>query len=118
LALARGGKQWTLAGVAQLREHARPIDQCVDALGPVAWRLQVELDLIAATDAQLKLLDDKLDELAGADPRTRLLRSFKASVRDCPKRSCSISTTRDGSRPPPRSRATRGSCPSSWRAGR
>jgi len=77
LALARGGKQWTLAGVAQLREHARPIDQCVDALDLWRGRLQVELDLIAATDAQLKLLDDKLDELAGADPRTRLLRSFK-----------------------------------------
>jgi transposase len=77
LALARGGKQWTIAGVAQLREHARPIGQCDDTLDLWRGRLQVELDLIAATDAQLKLLDDKLDELASADPRTQLLRSFK-----------------------------------------
>jgi transposase len=77
LSLAKGGKQWTIAGVAQLREHARPIDQCHDALDLWRGRLQVELDLICATDAQLKLLDDKLDELAKDDPRTQLLRTFK-----------------------------------------
>ena len=77
LALARGGKQWTIAGVAQLRQHARPIDQCGEVKDLWRGRLQVELDLIAATDAQLKLLDDKLDELAGHDARTQLLRSFK-----------------------------------------
>ncbi len=77
IALARGGKQWTIAGVAQLREHAKPIEQCVDVNDLWRGRLQVELDLIAATDAQLKLLDGKLDELSNADPRTQLLRSFK-----------------------------------------
>ncbi len=42
-------------------------------------RLQVELSrtLIAATDAQLKLFDDKLDELSKHDARTQLLRTFK-----------------------------------------
>ena len=77
LSLARGGKQWTIAGVKQLREHAKPIERCDNALDLWRGRLQVELDLIAATDAQLKLFDDKLDELAGGDPRTQLLRSFK-----------------------------------------
>jgi transposase len=77
LALARGGKQWTIAGIAQLREYARPIDRCVDMLDLWRGRLQVELDLIAATDVQLKLLDDKLDELATGDARTKLLRTFK-----------------------------------------
>ncbi|HEV7299612.1 MAG TPA: IS110 family transposase [Tepidisphaeraceae bacterium] len=77
LSLARGGKQWTLAGVAQLREHARPIAACADVMDLWRGRLAVELDLIAATDAQLKLLDDKLDELANLDARTQLLRTFK-----------------------------------------
>lgn len=77
LSLAKGGKQWTIAGVAQLREHARPIAECTDVLDLWRGRLQVELDLIEATDTQLKLLDDKLDELANADARTKLLRSFK-----------------------------------------
>ena len=77
LPLAKGGKQWTVAGVSQLREHARPIDQCDDVMHLWRGRLQVELDLITATDAQLKLLDAKLDELASADARTQLLRTFK-----------------------------------------
>lgn len=76
IALARGGKQWTIAGVAQLREYARPLERC-DVLDLWRGRLQVELDLIAATDAQLKLLDDKLDELSMQDARTQLLRTFK-----------------------------------------
>lgn len=77
IALARGGKQWTIAGVAQLRGHARPIASCADVNDLWRGRLQVELDLIAATDAQLKLLDAKLDELSDGDPRVALLRSFK-----------------------------------------
>ena len=77
IALARGGKQWTIAGVAQLRAHARPIAACADVHDLWRGRLQVELDLIAATDAQLKLLDAKLDELAADDPRVALLRTFK-----------------------------------------
>jgi transposase len=77
LSLAKGGKQWTIAGMAQLREQAKPIADCADINDLWRGRLAVELDLIAATDAQLKLLDDKLDELAKDDPRTRLLRTFK-----------------------------------------
>lgn len=76
IALAKGGKQWTIAGVAQLREHARPLDRC-DADNLWRGRLQVELDLIVATDAQLEVLDARLDDLSAADDRIRLLRSFK-----------------------------------------
>jgi transposase len=74
LPLARGNKQWTRAGVKQLKEDARDIADCaVDDL----WRgrLCVELELMASADAQLKLLDDRLDALA--DERTTLLQSIK-----------------------------------------
>jgi len=72
IALARGGKQWTRAGLAQLRAHARPLAACDDALDLWRGRLQVELDLMAATDAQLTVLDRKLDALASSDHRVRL----------------------------------------------
>jgi transposase len=74
IALARGQKQWTIAGVKQLAEHAREITDCpIDEL----WRgrLKVELQLMDSISQQLKLLDTKLDELA--DPRMKLLQSLK-----------------------------------------
>jgi transposase len=76
LQLARGNKQWTRAGLAQLAADARPIQDCaVDDL----WRgrLHVELTLMAAVDAQLKLLDNKLDELASHEPRVALLQTVR-----------------------------------------
>ena len=76
LTLARGNKQWTRAGIAQLAQDARPIGDCtVDDL----WRgrLHVELTLMAAVDAQLKLIDAKLDELARAESRIALLQSVR-----------------------------------------
>ena len=80
--LARGGKQWTRVGLAQLREYARPLAACGDdddddALDLWRGRLQVELDLMAATDAQLTVLDHKLDALARQDERVRLLQTVK-----------------------------------------
>ena len=74
LSLARGNKQWTKAGIAQLSADARPIQDCtIDDL----WRgrLHVELTLMAAVDAQLKLIDSKLDELAKTESRIALLQS-------------------------------------------
>src|SRR4051812_23157990 len=74
LLLVKGNKQWTRAGLEQLKADARPIEDCaVDDL----WRgrLHVELDLMASADAQLKLLDQKLDALA--DARTLLLQTVK-----------------------------------------
>lgn len=74
LPLVPGGKQWTKAGLEQLRQHARPLAECeVDDL----WRgrLQIELDLMAAIDQQLKLIDARLDALA--DDRVKLLQTVK-----------------------------------------
>jgi len=76
LSLARGNKQWTRAGVAQLQADAKPIDDCtIDEL----WRgrLHVELTLMAGVEAQLKLVDSKLDELARTEPRIALLQSVR-----------------------------------------
>ena len=74
IALARGQKQWTVAGIAQLQSYAQPIEDCsIDDL----WkgRLNSELLLMASINTQLKSLDAKLDELA--DPRMKLLQTLK-----------------------------------------
>lgn len=76
LQLARGNKQWTKAGLAQLHADARPLQDCaIDDL----WRgrLHVELTLMAAVDAQLKLVDARLDELAKTESRIALLQSVR-----------------------------------------
>src|SRR4051812_12915706 len=73
LSLAKGNKQWTRAGLEQLRADARDLAECdVDEL----WRgrLHAELELMASADAQLKVLDAKLDALA--DERTTLLQGI------------------------------------------
>jgi transposase len=77
IALARGNKQWTQAGIAQLKEHARPLSECVDELDLWRGRLHVELQLIEATDAQLKDVDRRLDELQRHDARVKLLQTVK-----------------------------------------
>src|SRR4051794_14271624 len=77
ITLARGNKQWTKAGVAQLREHARPLEECADELDLWRGRLFVELQLIEATDEQLKAVDHKLDELQRHDQRVKLLQTVK-----------------------------------------
>jgi transposase len=74
IALARGQKQWTVAGVQQLQSYAASIETCsVEEL----WkgRLNSELLLMASINTQLKALDAKLDELA--DPRMKLLQTLK-----------------------------------------
>jgi transposase len=77
IALARGNKQWTKAGIAQLKEHARPLEECTDELDLWRGRLFVELQLIEATDAQLKAVDRRLDELQRHDQRVKLLQTVK-----------------------------------------
>jgi transposase len=76
LPLAKGGKQWTRAGLDELRKHARPLVEC-DLENLWRGRLHVELSLMEAADAQLKLLDAKLDELAKSDTRVQLLQTIK-----------------------------------------
>ena len=77
--LARGNKQWTIAGVAQLRAHARPLAECTttDLLDLWRGRLFAELQLMADADAQLKLFDRTLDALSKDDPRVQLLQTIK-----------------------------------------
>jgi transposase len=74
LTLAKGQKQWTVAGVQQLQGYAASIDTCcIDDL----WkgRLNSELLLMTSINTQLKALDAKLDELA--DGRMKLLQTLK-----------------------------------------
>jgi len=47
IALVRGTKQWTRAGIEQLRAHARPLAECLDALDLWRGRLHAELQLMA-----------------------------------------------------------------------
>jgi transposase len=77
LPLARGNKQWTKAGLAQLRGDARPIDQCEDPLDLWRGRLHAELALMDAADEQVRALDAKLDALAATDERVALLQTVK-----------------------------------------
>ncbi|HVW01097.1 MAG TPA: IS110 family transposase [Planctomycetaceae bacterium] len=77
IGLAKGGKQWTLAGLALLRGHARPLSECDDELDLWRGRLHVELELMAAVDAQLKQLDQKLDALGKEDDRIQLCQTIK-----------------------------------------
>jgi transposase len=76
LPLARGTKQWTNIGIAQLRVHAKPIGACsVDDL----WRgrLHAELRLLAALDQQVRRMDAKLDALGNQDPRVQRLTAVR-----------------------------------------
>lgn len=62
------------AGIEQLAREARPVDACAE-LELWRGRLHVELALLAALDAQLRLIDAKLDGLA--DEGTALLQTVK-----------------------------------------
>ena len=72
--LPRGKKAWSKAGVAQLREQAKALADCpVDEL----WRgrLHVELELLEALNAQVAIVEKKLDELGERDAPTQLLQT-------------------------------------------
>jgi transposase len=74
LSLAKGNKQWTQAGLKQLKEDARDIAEC-EVQDLWRGRLHAELELMASADAQLKVLDKKLDALA--DEKMTLLQGIK-----------------------------------------
>jgi transposase len=74
LALARGGRQWTIAGIQQLGNEARPIAEC-EVIDLWRGRLHAELELLASIGAQLKVIETRLDDLA--DDRVKLLQSVK-----------------------------------------
>jgi transposase len=77
IALVRGSKQWTRAGVEQLRAYARPLADCDDVQDLWRGRLHAELQLMADADAQLKVFDRALDALAAKDDRVQLLQTVK-----------------------------------------
>lgn len=72
--LPRGKKAWTRAGVAQLREQAKPLADCaVEEL----WRgrLHVEIELLEALSTQIALMEKKLDELGEGDEQVKLVQT-------------------------------------------
>jgi len=76
LQLVRGNKQWTIAGIEQLKQESKPLSECsVDEL----WRgrLHVELALLEAIDEQLKCVDRKLDALGSKDAQIARLQQVK-----------------------------------------
>lgn len=76
LALPRGGKVWTIAGIAQLKADAKALGDCtIDDL----WRgrLEVELQLLDAVSGQIAAVDAKLDALGEANERVKLLQSVR-----------------------------------------
>jgi transposase len=77
IALARGNKQWTRAGVEQLKAYAKPLAECAAVEDLWRGRLHAELELMKGVDAQLKGMDARLDALAAVDERTKLLRTMK-----------------------------------------
>jgi transposase len=77
IALARGTKQWTKAGVEQPRQYARPLADCDDPLDLWRGRLHAEPQLMADADAQLKAFDRALDALSAKDERVTLLQTIK-----------------------------------------
>ncbi len=74
LPLARGNKQWTRAGIDELKKQARSIRSCaIDDL----WRgrLHVELQLLRTISAAIGRVDRKLDSLGEDDERVKRLQS-------------------------------------------
>jgi transposase len=72
--LPRGKKAWSKAGVAQLRQHAKDLADCaIDDL----WRgrLHVEIELLEALNAQVAIVEKKLDELGEGDEQIQLLQT-------------------------------------------
>src|SRR5437763_14802638 len=76
MSLVRGTRQWTKAGIAQLKQESKPLSNCsIDEL----WRgrLHVELELLEVLDEQLHVVDQKLDALGKDDERIKRLQQVK-----------------------------------------
>jgi transposase len=75
LSLPKRGKAWTLVGIKQIGEEARPMRECVDVLDLWRGRLHVELQLLQSLNQQIEQVDQKLDALGAQDDRVKLLQS-------------------------------------------
>jgi transposase len=73
--LARGAKCWTELGVARLEALAQPLS---DVGLSELWRgqLYIELQQLREVQQQIRAVEEKLDALAAADPRIKLLRTI------------------------------------------
>lgn len=73
--IPRGHRTWTVAGLSELRQHARPLLECSPN---ELWKGQLN-QLLVELDQQFKLqgvVEKKLDELAKADPATGILETM------------------------------------------
>ena len=72
LPLPPRGKAWTRAGVKELKAESRPLADCGEQ---DLWRgrLSVELALLDAVDAQLRVVEAKLEAIGASDDRVTLL---------------------------------------------
>ena len=73
--LPRGAKCWTQLGVARLAATAKPLPEV--GLNEL-WRGQLhsELQQLRAVQAEITVVEEKLDAIAAADPRVALLRTI------------------------------------------
>ena len=73
--LPRGGTCWTQLGVARLEALARPLSE---ASMSELWRgqLTIELSQLKAVQQEIATAEEKLDHIAAADPRVKLLRTI------------------------------------------
>jgi transposase len=76
LSLPKRGKAWTQAGIKQIAQEARPLDECESVDDLWRGRLYVELQLLETISKQIEQVDEKLDALGAADDRVQLLRSM------------------------------------------
>ena len=73
--LPRGAKCWTQLGVEYLEALAKPL---AEVGRPELWRGQLhsELQQLRAVQAEIKVVEEKLDAIAASDPRIALLRTI------------------------------------------
>lgn len=70
--LPSGNKCWSIAGVKQIAEQARPMSDC-EVVELWRGRLDVELKLLESIARQLKVLEKKLDGLGSGDEKIQRL---------------------------------------------
>ncbi len=73
--LPRGGSCWTQVGVARLEALARPLSEVSMS---ELWRGQLAMELrqLQAVQQEIAAAEEKLDAIAAADPRIKLLRTI------------------------------------------
>ncbi len=73
--LPRGAKCWTQLGVARLEAMAKPLPEV--GLNEL-WRgqLHIELQQLRTVQAEITVVEEKLEAIAAADPRVALLRTI------------------------------------------